>query len=243
MDKSLWLVILMLLLFGTGCKEETTKIEIYLQLNYGGKPMAMQQSYSYPSGETFFLSRASFYLSELRVKDGNTTHPISTVEYVDLTHSHADIDGATEGHLVTSREIDTEQFDQFLFNVGLTEAQNKTVPADHPNDHPLAKSGEYWLAWNSYIFAKFEGFIDLDGDSQPETGVALHLGSDEAFVSQEFAYNSTEGRIVIKLHVDQVFEQNGEIYDIKTNPQIHSLSQLPAIRELAHNMSKAITIR
>ena len=116
------------------------------------------------------------------------------------------------------------------------------MPADHPSGNPLANSGEYWLAWNSYIFFKIEGYIDLDGDDEPETGVALHLGSDEVMRAFDLQNNTGTNDVMIQIDLNKIFGTN-PVYDIVANPQIHSLSQLPAILELAQNLGTAVEIQ
>ena len=125
--------------------------------------------------------------------------------------------------------------------IGLSEEQNASVPSDYSSSNPLSKSSEYWLAWNSYIFVKFEGFFDADGDGEPETGFNLHLGSDAA--SRPIARNSddSDGEISLIIDLMDVFD-NGQIYDIRTNPNIHSLEQMPLAEFLMDNLASSLRL-
>ncbi|NND04741.1 MAG: hypothetical protein HKN87_00050 [Saprospiraceae bacterium] len=226
-----------------GCREDSKTITINFKLAYDDVPLVMFEDYTYPDGKKLQITRFSFYLSELSIKQGSEINLIKDVDFINLTKSHSSLEGARQGLRYMSEEIEGG-FDAISFNFGLTETQNASVPADYSSGHPMAKPGEYWVAWDSYIFVKVEGWIDLDNDNTPETGVALHLGSNAVKRSMAKSISNPEEEIEIIIDVHALFEnaETGKIYDIAVNPQLHSLSQLPAAEELADNLAQSISL-
>jgi hypothetical protein len=224
------------------CKKDGEPITIHLQLLYDGDPMVMQQEYAYPDGKTFIATKVSMYLSDINLEGSVKSLSIADVAFVNFSESHRTAESASEGYLLYNDKVDFGSIESLQFNVGLTPEQNRTVPADYASGTPLAMPGEYWLAWDSFIFVKIEGRIDLDGDGITEEGVALHLGSDQ--VMQSFSLANTNGSTALTVAIDisKIFA-NDKIYDIGANPQIHSLSQMPSLLELSENLSHAIFLK
>ncbi len=117
---------------------------------------------------------------------------------------------------------------------------NAKVPADFSSDNVLSNAAEYWAGWKSYVFAKVEGFIDLDGDGDEETGFALHLGGDDAYravsISDKMALDESSTKLYIDIQLERLFMNNGVMYDIAANPQIHSPEQNPIVIVLSDNL-------
>lgn len=227
----------------SGCKKDVQEVTIKMQLLYNGSPMLTQQNYPYPDGRTFVLTKFSTYLTDLIIESGTASQELEEVRLVNLTETLRSMITSNEGYTIYQGETNLSSIQNLHFNFGLTTAQNKTIPADYPSGHPLAMPGEYWLAWESYIFTKIEGWIDLNNDGMAETGVALHLGSDEAMKSFTFTNLDGTNELTIQIDLARVFEQENKIYDIEANPQIHSLSQLESLQELSKNLEKAISLK
>ncbi len=238
---SRYILLIVSVIFITACKKDKTELGLSFLLQYQNEPLVMLQDYQYPDGRKIQFTRVSFFLSELRVSDGSESVEITDVDFINLTESHATATKAADGYQYVNDEVDLDQIDEISFNLGLTESQNQTVPADHPAGSPLAKPGEYWVAWDSYIFVKIEGWIDLDDDGQVETGIALHLGSDQVMRPILVQTNQPANDLTLAIDLHQVF-QGSDIYDIAANPQLHSLSQLPAAIELADNLQNSLTL-
>ncbi len=228
-----------ILTFGSCDEDDKTNVSLIFKLEYGGEPLVMFQDYAYPDGKTIQFTRFSFYLSDLTYRSSEDVQEIEPVDFVNLTSSHTDLSSSMEGFQYRTDKVDVSKIEEISFNMGLTESQNQSVPADYASGHPLARPGEYWVAWDSYIFAKIEGWIDLDNDGEAETGIALHLGSNEVMQEINLPVSTTGGTIDIIFDLKSAFEGD-QIYDIEANPQLHSLSQLPAATELARNLSNSI---
>ena len=242
MKRLLLLLTLPSLLVFQGCKDDPIDLNIQFFLTYGDEPLVMLQDYTYPDGRLMRISRVSFYLSDVAVstKDGN--HEITDVAFLDLTNSHATAESAARGYQYYSETLEIENPESLRFNVGLTNEQNSTSPADYTSDHPLSLTGEYWTGWQSYIYVKVQGMIDLDNDGEPETGMALHLGSEPILRTMELNFPDDSGSMDVVIDIKQFFEGDS-IFDIDSSPQIHSLEQIEAAVELIDNFCEAMSVR
>ena len=97
---------------------------------------------AYPDGRKVQFTRFSMFLSDVRLFSGSEQIELAEVDFVNLTSSHSDATGANNGFRYKSTQVELASIDEISFNVGLTETQNSTVPADYASSHPLARPGE-----------------------------------------------------------------------------------------------------
>ena len=76
------------------------------------------------------------------------------VDLINPTNSHSDSIGAAAGLDYDLNQKIKGDFDHLQFNIGLTPSQNSQPPSEYAAGHPLANSGEFWLGWQSFVFAK-----------------------------------------------------------------------------------------
>ena len=226
-----------LLLVSCG-SDNPDQLTINFKLKYDNAPMVMFQNYEYPDGRDFEITRFSFFVSDLLLLDASGTSTLREVDYLDLTVAHSDLNSAEQGFDWVIDDIEYENYNSITFRVGLSNEQNSTVPQDYPSSNVLSESGEYWSNWNSYVFVKIEGRIDLDGDGQSDS-FALHLGGDD--VSRVEVLGPLEGqeKVFVDINVEEIFK-NGPIYDIDSNPRIHTLEQMEQIIQLMDNLKKSM---
>lgn len=217
--------------------EEGGSLDINIKLEYRGEPLVMFTDYQYPDGRTINFTRFSFYTSLVMLDDVE----IQEIEFHNLTNNNAVPENAATGFTWTINCIPPGEYNQFSFSIGVPENLNELGPSDFTSSHPLSRSSEHWFSWDSYIFCKVEGNLDSNEDGEKDTPIALHLGSNDAFRSTSFeqnisivAFDTTEVKIVLDLY--DFFGGDQSIFDIDNNPQIHNLSQIPAIEELAENL-------
>jgi len=216
---------------GDDDKNEQTEVNINYKLVYGDDPLVMFNNYTYPGGNDIQFSRISFYASQLMASSSDAVEMIKDVEYIDLTNSHVDLSSAENG-MTVSYDYAESDLDQLTFNIGLDQTTNATVPTDYPSSSALSLAGEYWPGWQSYVFAKIEGMIDLDGDGVLEQPVALHLGSDTANRILNTPDNLRSKDLNFVIDIENVFQHDGTIYDISTTPQIHTINEANAIESI-----------
>lgn len=230
---------------GDDNEKETSTLNVEFKLTYDGIPLTMFTNYTYPTGEVFYFSRFSFFTSDVQLKNENGNYiDILDVKYNDLTNSHTP-PGSTYNFNVDN--IKNGQYTAIKMGIGVPSAANAKSPADYNADHPLSNQSEYWGGWVSYIFTRTEGNIDFDGNGIPETGFALHTGADNAYRTIEFPANITispDKKAVITIEIDLKKEFGvNPIYNIRQNPQIHSLTQQPQVLELIDNLVEGFSIK
>ena len=215
-------------------------LDLNIKLKYNDEPLVMFQNYEYPDGRLISFNRFSFYISELKLDDTK----VKDVEYINLTNANADLSVSTIGYDWVLPRIAPGNYENMNFLVGVTSENNEKTPGEYANGTPLANPAEHWFSWNSYIFLKVEGYIDLDNNGDRETGFALHLGSNDALrainLPNDISINSgarTSSEMVIDLY--DFFGGDGEKYDIDANTSIHALAQLDAVVSLSNNIPQS----
>jgi hypothetical protein len=237
-------------MFISGCSDDETEgvVDISIKLQYEGEPLVMLERHDYPNGYELFISRFSFFASNIQLQMGTTALEVNDVEYWNFVDSHSDVASAQNGMKLSYDKIPEGNYSGISFGIGVPASLNSQTPADFDSANPLSNVAEYWADWNSYIFMKTEGKMDPDGNGvfENEDGFALHLGSNDAFrsvaINKTFtvsAGNSTELEIIIDLK--DMFDMGGSFYDLVARPQIHTLEALPNALPLMDNLAgKAI---
>ena len=229
--------LMILILFS--CGDDNKDLVLNFKLENNSEPVVMFQEYEFggTGGLPFELTRFSFFVSDVNATIDGETQNFKEVDYVDLSESHSSLEKAQEGFEYMIGETEGEAT-AVSFNIGLTSDQNSTLPTDYPSSNVMSRTSEYWSGWNSYVFIKMEGNIDMDGDGVKEKGFALHLGTDEVMRPTSGAYSDNQ---TLTFDLQKIFSCNGDIYDIEGTPMIHSLSQIDKAIELADNIACSIS--
>ncbi len=219
-------------------------LHLRFKLVYGDQPLEMFKSYNYPvTGQKFYMTRLSFYISNITVRSAEGDFNLKDIDYLDLTGAHTSPVN-TSGFEYKLKGVQARNYNSIDFSIGVPKSSNALMPKDFKSGHILSNTSEYWTAWKSYIFFRPEGVIALNGQIEPESSFALHLGSDEAFRSFSLSkpFTVSEGNVTyadITIDISKFF--NGKtLYDIQNGPQIHSLEQVSLVKILADNLQTAI---
>lgn len=115
------------------------------------------------------------------------------------------------------------------FNIGVdsvTNGQTTEAFTTRPEGDPLAQQtpAMHWN-WNmGYIFVKFEGLYDSDGDDVPDAGFEYHLGMNpmlrQVTVMPMQDLTNAEEEIMIHMDIAKFFEN----IDLVETPIIHSMN-------------------
>jgi len=222
-------------------EDSTGDLNLSIHLIYNGEPLVMFQDYEYPDGRTINFSKFSMYTSDVKLD----TKVVSDVAFHNLTDSHVDLSGATEGYQWMIKEIEPKNYSNLTFGLGVNETQNAKDPGIFESGHPLAKPAEHWFSWSSFIFLKLEANMDSNGDGIKDLPIALHLGDDEAYriisLDKSIEINADEmTESNISIDIFEFLGGSDTTYDVDTNPQIHSLAQKSAVVELANNLETSV---
>ena len=171
---------------------------------------------------------------------------MSNVEFIDLLTGVNDISSAEEGKTLTFLEVPTRSYDGISFNIGVPADVNTTEPASYDASSPLSNNGEYWVGWTSYIFHKIEGKMDGAGDGTFADGLALHIGSDQAFrsfnINANIDINDENESIKLQFDLSDILNIDGTFFDFRETPQVHHLGVLPKVLPILDNTDTGISI-
>lgn len=224
---------------------EGGKLAMNFKLQYQDNPLVMFDYYDYVDDVRLYFTRFSFFISNIiLVRADGSEKMIKEVDFVDLTNDHQNAADAAQGTTYAIPAIEEGEFVAIKFAIGIPDALNAMKPADFSFNHPLSRTGEYWVSWNSYIFMKTEGHIDR-GTGDFDLGMALHTGSDEVYREKMVEFpiaitNNTTATIDFDIDLYDMLVQNNEAYDLVNNPGIHHLGQIDLAIQLADNLIQII---
>jgi len=239
------LIIAVVALTITSCGKDEGGLDLSFNLTYEDEPLVMFEDYSYPTGENFSLSRVSFYISNLSLDD----ELLKDVDYIDLTESHSTRAGSTDGYSYAFDNLPVGDYNDLLLSMGVNAVDNAKNPADFESTSALSRSGEYWNAWESYVFYKIEGMMDSNGDGTKDKGISLHIGGDDVFRTISFPKPISidgDARATAKITIDlaKVFNNNNKVYDMQNFSGLHSKdAHSDYMIELMDNTIQTMTIQ
>jgi hypothetical protein len=219
-------------------------LNVRFKLVYGDLPLEMFKQYEYPNtNDKFFMTRLSFFISDMKLKSTTNEASIKDIDYINLTNAYTGGVPAN-GYEYLISDIKAGEYTSLNFGIGVPKESNGKEPKDFPANSLLSSSAEYWSSWKSYIFFRPEGKIGLNGSTNIDTDFALHLGADEAYRNIKLDKTiSIQGGVTtnVDVTIDMYNFFDGKTrYDINDTQQIHSLFQMPLILELANNLEVAI---
>jgi len=240
---------LMVLIFAlSSCSSDVDQatVDLNFTLSYDDHPLVGFEELTYPLDFKVFFTKYSLFISDVTLVSTEGNHVLSNVEFLDLLTGVTNIADATSGKTLTYLDVPTRQYSGISFNIGVPTDLNATEPATYDASSPLSNNGEYWVGWSSYIFHKIEGKMDADGDGEPEAGIALHIGSDQAFravnVNSPIDINEERETIAINLDLVDILNIDGAFFDFIETPQIHHLGVLPKALPILDNTIKNIEV-
>ncbi len=219
-------------------------LQINFKLVYDDDPLEMLKSYELPNGIRLNFNRVSFYVSDIKMF-GTEVVELGNNDYINLTNSHASQSSAIQGFNFNTT-LKEGNYNALSFLLGVSAEDNAMVPSDFTSDSDLSLNGEYWAGWESYVFVKIEGNLDLDEDGVYEEPMALHIGGDNALAEFQVTGDLRIDPIItrqVPLTID-LYDMltEGGVFDLEANPRIHSLDQEPIVIDLAQRFVNAISI-
>lgn len=234
-------------LFFTACKKDNGTVEIKFLAEYDGAPLEMFKPVNY-GDKQIFITQSDFYITNIELSNSENTELLQEVGFVDFTNSNIDLNAALAGIDLTFDDIPPGTYNKLTFSIGVQPEMNANTPVDYDSDNPLSNSSYYWSNWESYIFSKFQGKMDIDGSENFELGFLFHTGKDDMLRSFEVDIDlevSEDNNPVIEIIVDhkKLLEvSDGELFDIQASPANHNLDNLAPLEMLVNNYQKALKI-
>lgn len=218
----------------SSCKDKnegTGSLKITFKAVYDNDPMVLYtQTYTNSAtNDQLTMQVLNFFMSNIKLKDasGNATS-LSSVEYLEFANNHSQASTAALGESITFTEINVGEYASLDFGIGLDATANATTPGDYSSSSPLADVGNYWAAWDSYIFSRMEGRFQASGSSTP-TSFLYHSGVGESYQARSLSKTitiaaDTETELVIYLDVKKMMhpENTANQIDIAQDNMSHS---------------------
>ena len=189
--------LLLALLVITACGENDDEplatdgdVTINLRALYDGDPLVISEteSQTYVDGSEFYMSKLSFYLSEIElVRSGDNAAELEEVVLIELRDNHETLADAQLGTTLRFTGIPTGTYTGLRFGLGVPSDLNAMRPEDYATGQSLANGSFYWDGWNSYIFAKIEGRVDTNDDGMFDGPIAYHTGGDDLYRTVTFS--------------------------------------------------------
>lgn len=230
------------LLLTFSCTKEKKQVDIPITFRalYDGKPLEEGTKYTY-GNTTIRFNRFTLYMSPIEAVRGSETEEISDVEYLNFT-------GADNASIQKNLRVAEGDYTGLRLGFGVRSDLNKKKPSDFVTTHPLYFEDDYWLGWKSYIFSKLEGYIDTDGDGEPEFFFFYHSGSDPVYYTADFNKNFTAGNggLTVEIDVKKIFTFNGHLFDLsipanRVTP--HNANEIELGKKILGNYANAVTVK
>lgn len=222
-------------------------LALNFKLKYQDNPLVMFEHYDYaPDNVSLYFTRFSFFISKIILERADGTELlVKEVDFVNLTNDHQNEEDATAGTTYAIPAIEEGEYTAIKFALGVPTELNAMKPANFSVNHPLGRSGEYWEAWDSFVFFKAEGFIDTLNNNNFDLGMSLHTGSDEAYRETMFEVPITMTQSItttLDFDIDlyQMLVKDGVAYELVNHPAIHDLSEIEFAKQLADNLIQSI---
>lgn len=222
-------------------KEEDSTIRVIPRAFYNNEPLEIGALYTENHGYTIRIDAFKSYISNVSIKDeeGNayTVRGISLIDFAD-----------PDTWVI---EVPQAKYTSIKYSIGVPESLNKdNDPAAYPTNHPLSvygSAGMFW-SWNSgYIFTKFEGKANLDGEESPILEpFAYHVGEDFLFRSHEESISVSLGEdpqtIYLDFHTEQFLNSDQDSIDIAIDNLTHTSGNVPLAERFVSNLNQAIEV-
>lgn len=231
--------------FSCSKEDKLGSVEFNFKLLYDGTPLVAGETYDYALGFPFIVTKYSMFLSEIDISNSDSRVSLADVLFLDLAGNQSDSQSAQQGTTVRFSEVPEGDYSNLQISLGLPESMNSTNPSDYASESSLANTGEYWEGWESYIFHKLEGRMDTDDDGELETGIALHIGSNDAYrtkqIEKQIIVNDGETTTVdINIDLKDVLMVDGTAFDLMETPQVHHLGVLPKVLPIMDNLLESL---
>ncbi|MCP4438597.1 MAG: hypothetical protein GY810_06595 [Aureispira sp.] len=250
--KHLFFILVALSLLSSGCdKNKESNLELVFKATHEGQALVMYDQYNASNNRAIIYKALEFFISDINITntDGSVVN-ITDVDYVKLS-SLTTQNKAEEGIKLLFTDVEAVgSFQSINFGVGVSASLNAKEPGDYSTTSPLGDEGNYWTAWNSYIFSRLEGsYFDASNNKTP---FLYHSGVDGSYqqlsFNKDFSLKKGETTTIeFELTAEDIIFKDGSEIDVPNNPISHSGAEGTDAYNLAlstvRNIAQAIHIK
>lgn len=181
-----------------------------------------------------------FYLSNCFMeKQDGTLIPIVDVALVDY---------ASASPLSIDLDVETGNYINLHFAVGLDSLMNASDPVDFDSSHPLSiVNNTYWSWASKYKFFMLEGRVDSQSDGIPDATFSYHSGFNSLYREitiplNDFEISSDGTSVLLELNLESVLNGEAGVIDFVSEPFSHSENDYEILEIISNNLVNAFTI-
>lgn len=252
------LILSLLALLGfSQCKpnpdDETGQLNLRFKAKDEASPLVLFRKYpTGTAGDSVEYQLLNFFVADIQLlRNGQDPISIKDVGYFDFSNDLNETQ-ANQGHSLSIDNIPVGEYTGIKIGFGLSPSLNATEPGDYTTASPLGDGGNYWTAWNSYIFSRLEGRFFRNGQSAP-VSFLYHTGVDGAYQTRTYTFaqplSITAGgtqALSFSLNVRNLLFGSQNPIDVAANPVSHSGAAGTAAYELARqtliNLADGVTL-
>jgi hypothetical protein len=238
----------MLVLSANSCKKPDNNpkgdLKITFKAFYDTNPLVVFTDYQTADGDNLQVHVLNYFLSNIElIKENDEVVRLKDIDFVDF-NGCTDLTKANAGVTLTFPGIAAGNYKAIRFGIGVEPVQNAKEPGDFSTDPYLGDPGNYWTAWNSYIFSRTEGRIDtLPGAAGGDVSYLYHTGVDGMYQARSFTKTFTletnaATELQFHLNVKNVFYKTGSEINIAASNVSHS----GAVGTPLYNLAKSVII-
>lgn len=191
-------------------------------------------------GRKYRVELLKFYLSNcfLEKQDG-TLIPIVDVALVDY---------GLATPLSIDLDVETDNYINLHFAVGLDSLMNASDPVDFDSSHPLSiVNNTYWSWASKYKFFMLEGRVDSQSDGIPDATFSYHSGFNSLYREitvplNNFNISSDGAALLLELNLESVLHGDAGVIDFVSEPFSHSENDYEILETISNNLVNAFTI-
>lgn len=227
------------------CKKDeeigTGEIQLSPRAYFNEEPLVIGDLYTDILGHTIRVENFKCYIAELTaIQSDGSEHLLAEVDLVGF-----------EAPESLTYELPRGDYTGFKVSIGVPPELNKDQdPAQYPSEHPLSlygAEGMFW-SWNTgYIFAKFGGKANFEGDDDPILEpFAFHCGEDFLYSTHSFEKNFCVGEDVVdlelKFNVEQFFFNANDTINIQIDNLTHTSGNVELAERFMTLFNEAIEL-
>lgn len=244
---SLLLMAVFLAMNAAGCKRDGEgSLQIRFTALYGTSAFQLLTDYPTPtSDDSVSFHTLNFLLSGIRLIDKDNKE----VSIFSGDAFFVDFSNASSLN-ISIDEIPTGEYKSIRFGIGVPASINDRTPSQFPATSPLGDVGNYWAAWDSYIFSRVEGTLDTSRTSASTLPYLYHGGANSMYrertIEREFSIvDGSATSLLLTLQAREIFyPTGGDAIDIRALNVSHSAAEgTPAFevaRSVVQNIANAI---
>jgi len=223
-----------------GNNNNETKATIKAELThlFQGENFELDKYYTLSGSTKVKFSVAQFYLGNPMFMDDAMERTMLEPQFTFVENSTTEIDFG---------KVNPGHMHMFMFGLGVDSTTNATVqPTDFSNPNaPLApKTVSMYWSWSSgFIFYKFEGAIDIDGDGTDDDNFKYHIGTDAMLINKStVAHSDLEAGKTTEIHMHIDYAKIFDGLDM-TNDILTMTMNNPALAaKIKANFDKAVEV-